>query len=106
MQNDLDLSLTGGILAVSTFGLLTALMTWLQSRFPRARELIEGQPVIVVRDGEIQRDAMKVERLAETDLLQGAREQGIRDLREVELAVLEVDGQISFFLRRQAARAD
>jgi uncharacterized membrane protein YcaP (DUF421 family) len=104
MQN--DLSLTGGLLAVSTFGLLTALMAWLQSRFPRARKLIEGQPVIVVRDGEIQRDAMKVERLAESDLLQAAREQGIRDLREVELAVLEVDGQISFFLRRQAERAD
>ncbi|MHA6796450.1 DUF421 domain-containing protein [Pseudonocardia bannensis] len=103
MQN--DLSLTGGILAVSTFGLLTALMAWLQSRFPQARKLLEGQPVIVVRDGEMHRDAMKVERLPESDLLQAAREQGIRDLRDVELAVLEVDGKISFFLRRQAERA-
>ncbi|WP_214368307.1 DUF421 domain-containing protein [Pseudonocardia sp. H11422] len=104
MQN--DLSLTGGVLAVSTFGLLTALMAWLQSRFPRARSLIEGQPVIVVRDGELQREAMKVERLPETELLQAAREQGIRDLRDVELAVLEVDGGISFFLRREAERAE
>jgi uncharacterized membrane protein YcaP (DUF421 family) len=86
MQN--DLSLTGGILAVSTFALITALMSWLQSRFPQARKLIEGQPVIVVRHGEILRDAMKVERLPESDLLQAAREEGVRDLREVELAVL------------------
>ena len=99
MQN--DLSLTGGILAVSTFGLLTAVMSWLQSRFPQARKLIEGQPVIVVRDGEPQPYAMKVERLAESDLLQAAREAGIRDLGEVELAVLEVDGKVSFFLRHQ-----
>ena len=97
MQN--DLSMTGGILAVSTFGVLTAFMAWVQSRFPRTRKLIEGQPVIVVRDGEMQRKAMKVERLAESDLLQGAREAGIRDLRDVELAVLEVDGKISFFRR-------
>ena len=92
-----DLSMTGGILAVSTFGVLTAFMAWVQSRFPYTRKWIEGQPVIVVRDGEMQLKAMKVERLAETDLLQAAREEGIRDLRDVELAVLEVDGNISFF---------
>jgi uncharacterized membrane protein YcaP (DUF421 family) len=46
---------------------------------------------------------MTVERLAETDLLQAAREDGVRDLREVELAVLEVDGKTSFFLRQQEA---
>jgi uncharacterized membrane protein YcaP (DUF421 family) len=33
------------------------------------------------------------------DLLRAAREEGIRDLREVKLAVLEVDRKISFFLR-------
>ena len=50
-----------------------------QDRFPSARRLSAGQPVIVVRNGEMQ------------------REEGIRDLREVELAVLETDGRISFF---------
>jgi uncharacterized membrane protein YcaP (DUF421 family) len=92
-----DLSMVGGILAVSTFGVLTAFLAWVQARFPKARRLIEGQPVIVVRDGEMQREAMRVERLTDSDLLQAAREEGIRDLREVELALLEVDGKISFF---------
>jgi uncharacterized membrane protein YcaP (DUF421 family) len=95
-----DASLTGGMLAVSTFGLLTVLLAGLQWRFPKARRLIEGQPVIVVRNGEVQWEAMKVERMADTDLLQAAREAGIRDLREVELAVLEIDGKVSFFTRR------
>jgi uncharacterized membrane protein YcaP (DUF421 family) len=45
---------------------------------------------------------MKVERLAETDLLQAAREDGVRDLREVELAVLGVDGKTSFFRQQEA----
>jgi uncharacterized membrane protein YcaP (DUF421 family) len=92
-----DQSLLGGMLAVSTFAILGVLLMWVQDRFPRARRLIGGQPVIVVRNGEMQREAMKLERLTEVELLQAAREAGIRDLREVELAVLEPDGKISFF---------
>jgi uncharacterized membrane protein YcaP (DUF421 family) len=92
-----DESLIGGMLAVSTFALFTVLFAWLEDRFPRARRLIEGQPVIVVRNGEMRREAMRLERLSETELLLAAREAGIRDLREVELAVAEVNGKISFF---------
>lgn len=92
-----DQSLLGGMLAVSTFAILGAGLMRVQDRFPRARRLIAGQPVIVVRNGEMQREAMKLERLTEVELLQAARESSIRDLREVELAVLEADGKISFF---------
>jgi uncharacterized membrane protein YcaP (DUF421 family) len=92
-----DESLVGGMLAVSTFAVLTVLLAWLQDRFPHARKLIQGQPVIVVRHGEMRRDAMRLERLSETELLQAAREAGIRDLSDVELAVAEVNGRISFF---------
>ncbi len=99
-------SLIGAMLAVSTFGLLTAVLAWVQARFPRTAGLVEGQPVVVVRRGELQREAMKLERLAVTDLLQAAREQGIRDLREVDLAVLEVDGAISFFAAQVAHGGD
>jgi uncharacterized membrane protein YcaP (DUF421 family) len=92
-----DESLVGGMLAVSTFAVFTVLLAWLQDRFPHARNLIQGQPVIVVRRGEMRRDAMRLERLSETELLQAAREAGIRDLSDVELAVAEVNGKISFF---------
>jgi uncharacterized membrane protein YcaP (DUF421 family) len=92
-----DESVAGAMMGVATFALLTIFLAWLQDRFPRARKIIEGQPVIVVRNGEMQREAMKLERLTETELLQAAREAGIRDLRDVELAVAEVNGTISFF---------
>jgi uncharacterized membrane protein YcaP (DUF421 family) len=92
-----DESVAGAMMGVATFALLTIFLAWLQDRFPRARKIIEGQPVIVVRNGEMQREVMKLERLTETELLQAAREAGIRDLRDVELAVAEVNGTISFF---------
>lgn len=42
---------------------------------------------------------MRLERLPDTDLMEAARKQGIRDLSEVDLAVLENDGSLSFFRR-------
>jgi len=96
-----DYSVTGGLLAVSVFGLLTCLLSWVQWRFPRTRPLINGTPVVVIRDGEILRVSTRQQRLSDSDLKAYARQQGIRDLRSVELAVLEADGRLSFFTRSE-----
>lgn len=48
-----DFSMTGGVLAVSVFALLTILLSWMQWRFPRVRSIVNGKPVVVVRDGAI-----------------------------------------------------
>ena len=92
-----DYSVTGGILAVSTFALLTVTLSWIQWRFPRVRPVLSGRPVLVFADGEPIRDGMRRERLSMADLLVAAREQGIRHTSEIEYAVLEADGKISFF---------
>jgi uncharacterized membrane protein YcaP (DUF421 family) len=97
-----DYSVTGGILAVSVFALLTVALNLTQWRFPSTRRLINGLPLVVVRDGEILRDATRGQRLSTADLLATARQQGIRSIADVELAVLEADGRISFFTRSAA----
>lgn len=94
-----DYSLTGAVLAVATFALLSVLLSYVSWRFPRTRPAVEGQPAVVVRDGRMQGDVMRMERLPDTDLMEAARKQGIRDLADVDLAVLENDGSVSFFRR-------
>jgi uncharacterized membrane protein YcaP (DUF421 family) len=96
-----DYSMTGGILAVSAFAVLTAGLNWVQWRFPRMRPLVDGCPVVVVKDGELLETSMRQQKLSDTDLAVAARQQGIRDFADVELAVLEADGKISFFQREQ-----
>ena len=83
--------------AVGTFALLTILLSWINARYPRARRITHGVPVVVVHDGEPQRDVMRAERLSLDDLYGAARQQGIERIGTVRLAVLETNGQISFF---------
>jgi uncharacterized membrane protein YcaP (DUF421 family) len=92
-----DYSITSAVLAVGTFALLTVALSWVQWRFPRARPVVTGRPLLVVADGHVLEDAMKAQRLATADLLVAAREQGIRRTSEIEYAVLEADGKLSFF---------
>lgn len=92
-----DYSVTSGVLAVSTFALLTVLFGWISWRYSRTRSTIHGVPVIIVKDGEPRLDAMAQERMTIGDLYAQARQQGIKKLSEIDLAVMETDGKISFF---------
>lgn len=101
-----DFSVTGGMLAVGTFALLTVLLSWSQWRFPRLHPVVNGRAVVVVRDGEPIAKTLERQRLSYTDLIAAARQQGIRWLDEVDLAVLEADGRISFFTRSDDGPSD
>jgi uncharacterized membrane protein YcaP (DUF421 family) len=92
-----DYSMTSAILAVGVFALLTIALSYTSWRFPRLRPLIRGLPVLVMREGEPIPEALRRQRLTMDDIMAAAREQGIRRLSQVDLAVLETDGRISFF---------
>ena len=98
-----DFSLTGGVTAVSVFALLTVTLSWIQWRFPRTRSIVNGTPVVVVRAGQMLETPMRQQRLSDTDLLAAARQQGIRSLTEIDLAILEADGKLSFFTRQSSS---
>jgi uncharacterized membrane protein YcaP (DUF421 family) len=98
-----DYSVSGGVLTISTFALLSVLLSLTSWRFPRTRRVLEGRPAVVIRNGELQERVMADERLTRTELLEAARKNGVRDLGEVELGVLENDGSLSFFTRAEPA---
>jgi uncharacterized membrane protein YcaP (DUF421 family) len=91
-----DYSLTGAILVVSTIALLQVFTSWLAYRFPRTRPVLEGEPIIVIHNGELIERNLKRERLTIDDLAEEARKQQIAHLSEVRFAVLETSGSISF----------
>ncbi|TCN54226.1 uncharacterized membrane protein YcaP (DUF421 family) [Rhodococcus sp. SMB37] len=94
-----DYSVTAAVLAIGVFALLTMGLTWINSRFPRMRGVTHGVPVIVVRDGVPDLHRLRTERMSLDDLMSSARQKGIRRFDEIELAVLETNGRVSFFTR-------
>jgi uncharacterized membrane protein YcaP (DUF421 family) len=91
-----DYSLTGSFLIVGTFAVLQVSLSWIGFRFPIARPLLEGEPIIVLQDGNVIERNLKRERLTVDDLTEGARKQGIAHLADVQYAILETDGTLSF----------
>ena len=57
--------------------------------------VLEGKPTIVVKNGDFHYPGMRQERMNEKDVLSTLRMQGVRDLREVQYAVVEHDGSVS-----------
>jgi uncharacterized membrane protein YcaP (DUF421 family) len=100
-----DSSVTAAVLAVSTMVLLTLAVSYAGFRWPRVAPLLGGSPVVVIRDGRVQRSALRIERLTIEDVEDAAREQGIGDLRDVRMGVLEADGTFSFVLGRPPTEA-
>jgi uncharacterized membrane protein YcaP (DUF421 family) len=91
-----DYSLTGAFLVIFTFAVLQVLVSFLGYKFPRARPVLEGEPLIVVHDGELVEHNLKRERLTPEEVAESARQNGIAHLSEVRWAVLETTGAISF----------
>ena len=91
-----DRSITGAALAVATFALLTVALSYTSFRFKKLQPTLDGEPAIVVLHGKVQHKLLATQRLGEDDVKEAAREQGIADLDEIDVGVLEADGKFSF----------
>ena len=92
-----DYSVTASILAVGTFAVLTVVLSWASWRWRKVRPIIDGVPLVIVRDGEPMMTSLRHERMSLDDVYVQARQQGIRKLGDIQLAILETDGKVSFF---------
>jgi uncharacterized membrane protein YcaP (DUF421 family) len=90
-----DVRFIQGTVAIVTLAALAAGDSWASYRSPRVQTIVEGTPTVIVRKGKFVRDGMTKERLNEADVLAMLRLQGVRDVREVQVAILETDGEMS-----------
>lgn len=91
-----DNSLTGALIVIFTFALLTVLFSFISFKFPRLRPAMEGEPLVLVQDGEIIDRNLRRERITREELAAEARLNSVADLANVRFAVLETNGAISF----------
>ena len=91
-----DTSLAGGVVAASTLLILNYFVAGASGGNRRFRKFVQGEPSLMVHDGEAILPHMAKERVSMDELQRAMREHGIASLKDVALAVLEVDGSISF----------
>ncbi len=94
-----DYSLTGAMIAVGTMALLQVLVSYTSFRIPLMRKVLEGDPIVIVHDGKPIEKNLRRERMAVEEVLEEARLQQIASLDDIQWAVLEPSGNISFITK-------
>jgi uncharacterized membrane protein YcaP (DUF421 family) len=95
-----DFSVTGAMLAAGTIGLMTIVFSWMNFRSSRVGDVLEGDPVIVVERGKPIDRNLRRNRITHEELAAQARLQKIAHVEDIEWAVLETSGQISFIEKK------
>src|ERR1022692_2422927 len=90
-----DTSLAGGAVAAATLLILNYLVAEVSGGNRRFRKYIQGEPSLLVHDGEVLAANMAREHVSMDELERALREHGFASYKEAALAVLEVDGSIS-----------
>lgn len=94
-----DDSLLGGLIGAGALFVANAALVRLAFRFPRLRRLIEGRSEEIIRDGKLNRRVLEENSISRDELAAAARKNDVASLDEVEIARLEVSGDISFVKR-------
>jgi uncharacterized membrane protein YcaP (DUF421 family) len=99
-----DTSLGGGLVAAVTLLILNRIFTWLIVRYPQIRRWMLGEPILIVRDGQLLDSAMRKEGVTRDIVLAAMREHGVDKLANVQMAVLEVDGTLSIVSKESSVQ--
>jgi uncharacterized membrane protein YcaP (DUF421 family) len=98
-------TLLGGLVAVLTLFGIDLLLKAITARSRRVRAVIEGEPRLIVRDGQLLTRALEEEKVERRDVEAAIRENGLTGLDDVRYAVLETDGSISVIPKSEASTA-
>lgn len=84
-----------GIVGVAVWAVAALVLTYLQQNSNAARKFIEGEPVVLVARGQVQEKGLHMARLSVSEFMELLRQQNIFDLRQVDWALMETDGQLT-----------
>lgn len=100
-----DNSLVGGILGATTLLVVNWLVVRWTYRHPRLERVIEGSPTVLIEDGVVDQAALAREFVTMNELSSAARRQGYLSVDDVDRAVLEPGGALTFVPKTDTTRA-
>ena len=88
-------TLIGGLISAGTLVIIDRALNSVLKRNRTLARVLEGEPILLVRDGRVLTNALRRATIDRTELDAAVRAHGVATVSDVALAVLEVDGRIS-----------
>lgn len=85
------------IIPIICIVLIEMIFSYIGTKSPKFRKIIEGSPVVIIKNGKLNFEAMSKLRYSLDDLISQLREQSIKNIEDVNYAVLENNGKLSVF---------
>ncbi len=99
---DTDMPILYGILPIMVLATLEIAISLLTLKFIGFRHLLYGKPITIIRNGKIDQKQMQRARMSVDDLVEAMRAEGIANIRDIGLAVLETNGNVSVIDKKDA----
>ncbi len=93
---DIEKDMIAGIAALFIYGGISYIISLVSMKSILARRFFIGVPTVLVEKGKIIESGLKKSKIDVNDLLMEARENGYFNLDEIDYALMEVNGNISF----------
>lgn len=86
-------------LGATTLISLSVIFDKLAYRSSKFEIILNGKPIILIKDGQYCRENLEKEEISEIELQEALRMNGVKQVQEVEYAMLESNGKISFIVK-------
>lgn len=97
-----DVPLLPVLMVFLTISVLYRLTTFLMSKSRRLQGWMEGEPFILIRDGQFELATMTQGNISHDEFLMELRQRGVEHLGQVRLGIVEVNGDVSLYFYERA----
>lgn len=109
MATNIDIEWWKGVTAMIIYGVIGIFLSVITQKSIKARRFISGTPIVLIEKGKINKESLKKARIEIDDLLTSARGNGYFNIGDIDYAIMETTGKISFLpvaLKRQLTPQD
>ena len=100
-MQDTEIPLVNTLIPVFVLSGFEMLVSFIGMKSIKFRSVMQGNPVIVIRDGKLNAKKLKELRFTTDDLAEALRKKDIFDISEVQYAIVETDGTLSVLLKKE-----
>lgn len=99
---DTDIPLMGAVVPIITLMSAEVILSYITLKSGKAQVIVTGNPVVIIRNGEIDQQSMRDLRFSIEDLMSQLRINGTFDIEDVAWAIVETNGQLTVYPKAKA----